>query len=263
MTQPEKSGGLTQPEDSGIGTRVRAARARLGWSREALAFHSEISWSSVVQVESGRRRNLRPGTLLALAGALGVTVDYLLCGGPATPAMLEHRVLLYETDEEFLNVAGPFLAAGIERSEASLAVTSRANVELLSDHLGAQAGEVEFADATTWYSSPGAALDSYKDFASAKIADGAPWVRVLGEPGPAWSGGSDSEIRLWTRYESLVNLVFAAWPVTLLCAYDERSVESEIVSHARVTHPHTIGPGAGADSTDYVDPGGFVLGPGS
>jgi hypothetical protein len=177
--------------------------------------------------------------------------------------MLEHRVLLYETDEEFLNVAGPFLAAATERSEAALAVTSRTNIDLLSDHLGAKAGEVEFADATTWYTSPGAALDAYKDFASAKVAEGAPWVRVLGEPGPAWSGGSDSETRLWTRYESLVNLVFAAWPVTLLCAYDERSVEPEIVRHARATHPHTIGPGAGAESPDYVDPGGFVLGPGS
>jgi hypothetical protein len=176
--------------------------------------------------------------------------------------MLEHRVLLYETDEEFLNVAGPFLAAGIEQSEASLAVTSRTNIDLLSDHLGAEADKVEFADATTWYRSPGTALDAYKDFANAKLAAGAPWVRVLGEPGPAWSGGSDSEIRLWTRYESLVNLVFAAWPVTLLCAYDERSVEREITGHARVTHPHTIGVGAG-DSPDYVDPGGFVLEPGS
>jgi DNA-binding XRE family transcriptional regulator len=127
------SGDLTQPEDSGIGTRVRAARGRLGWSREALAFHSEISWSSVAQIESG----------------------------------------------------------------------------------------------------------------------------------PAWSGASDSEIRLWTHYESLVNLVFASWPVTLLCAYDERSVEPEIASQARVTHPHTIGPGPGADSPDYLDPAGFVLEPGS
>jgi hypothetical protein len=177
--------------------------------------------------------------------------------------MLDHRVLLYETDEEFLNVAAPFLAAGIERSEALLAVTSRTNIDLLRDHLGAKAGEVEFADATTWYRSPGAALDAYKDFARAKVAEGAPWVRVLGEPGPAWSGGSDSEIRLWTRYESLVNLVFAAWPVTLLCAYDERSVDPEIASHASVTHPHRIGPGADADSPEYVDPGGFVLESGS
>ena len=254
---------MSERQESGIGTRVRAARERLGWSREALAFHSEVSWSGVAQVESGRRRNLRPGTLTALADALGVTVDYLVRGGPASPPMLEHRVLLYRTDEEFLNVAGPFLAAGVERSEGLLAVTSRKNMDLLRDHLGTDAGVVEYVDATTWYRSPAAALEAYKEFSIAKLEAGAPWIRVVGEPGPAWGGASDSEIRLWTRYESLVNLVFAAWPVTLLCAYDETSVHPEIAGYARVTHPHTIGEEAGAGSPDYVDPGGFALGPGS
>ena len=177
--------------------------------------------------------------------------------------MLEHRALLYGTDEELLNVAGPFLAAGVERSEAVLAVTSRTNTELLRDQLGNDAGRVEFAEAATWYGSPAAALEAYKDFANAKLDAGAPWVRIVGEPGPAWTGRSDSQIRLWTRYESLINLVFAAWPVTLLCAYDEREVHSEIARQARLTHPHTIGQGAGVGTGDYVDPGGFVLEPGS
>ena len=253
---------MSEREDSGIGARVRSARERLGWSREALAFHSEVSWSGIAQVESGRRRNLRLGTLTALASTLGVTVDYLVRGGPASPAMLGHRAFVYRTDEELLNVAGPFLAEGVERSEALLAVTSRTNIELLSDHLGRDAGHVEFAEATAWYRSPATALEAYKDFANAKLGAGAPWVRVVGEPGPAWAGRSDSEVHVWTRYESLVNLVFAAWPVTLLCAYDERSVHEEIVRQARLTHPHTIGRGAEAESPDYVDPTGFVLEPG-
>ena len=254
---------MSEPEHSGIGTRVRAARERLGWSVEALAFHSGISWSGVAQVESGRRRNLRPGTLSALARTLGVSVDYLLDGGPTSPAMLEHRALLYRTDEELLNVAGPFLAAGVERSEASLAVTSRTNIDLLSDHLGTDAGRVKFVEATAWYRSPATALEAYTDFSTAKLGAGAPWVRIVGEPGPAWAGRSDSEIRLWTRYESLLNLVFAAWPVTLLCAYDEGSVHPEIARQARLTHPHMVGQTAGAGSPDYVDPTGFVLEPGS
>jgi DcmR-like sensory protein len=175
--------------------------------------------------------------------------------------MLEHQALLYGTDEELLNVAGPFLAAGVERSEASLVVTSGTNIELLTDHLGPDASGVEFVEARTWYSSPAAALDAYKDFSNAKLAAGAPWVRIVGEP--VWAGRSDSEIRLWTRYESLLNLVFAAWPMTVLCPYDERSVLPEIAKQARLTHPQTIGRGAGAGSADYVDPTGFVLEPGS
>ena len=96
--------------DLGIGSRVRAARHRRGWSREALAFHAGISWSAISQLEAGRRRNLRPSTLAALAGALNVTVDYLVTGCAVSSEMLEHRALVYETEDEFLAAAVPFLA---------------------------------------------------------------------------------------------------------------------------------------------------------
>jgi transcriptional regulator with XRE-family HTH domain len=251
---------LSEPGDSGIGTRVRAGRERLGWSREALAFHSEISWSGVAQVESGRRRNLRPGTLTALAGALGVTVDYLVRGGPASPAMLHHQALLYGTDEELVSTAGRFLSGGIEHSEAVLAVTTSEHIGLLRDHLGPDASRVDFVESATWLTTPASALEAFKAFSEAKLEGGVPWVRILGEP--IWAGRSDSEIRLWTRFESLLNVVFAAWPLTFLCPYDERSVQPEIAREARLTHPHTIGPEGAVSSPDYADPGGFALEPG-
>src|ERR1700753_169051 len=108
--------------DNKIGTRVKAARQRLGWNRETLAFHSGISWSAIAQVETGRRQNLRPSTLQALAGALGVTIDYLVAGGGRVVPMLAHRVLIYGTEPEFLETAAPFLAEGMERGEAVLSV---------------------------------------------------------------------------------------------------------------------------------------------
>jgi transcriptional regulator with XRE-family HTH domain len=246
-------------EPSGIGIRLRAARERLGWSREAVAFHSGLSWSAIAQVESGRRRNVRPQTLSALAGALGVSIDHLVRGGPASPPMLQHQALVYATEEELVKTAGPFLAAGVERSEAVLAVTTSANLELLREHLGADAERVRLVESATWYGAPASALEAYKAFSTAKLEAGAPWVRIVGEP--VWAGRSDSEVRLWTRYESLVNLVFASWPVTVLCPYDERSLQPEIARHVRITHPHTIERGTMTSSPDYADPAGFVLEP--
>jgi transcriptional regulator with XRE-family HTH domain len=247
----------SKPEDTGIGGRVAAARKRLGWSREALAFHSGISWSGIAQVESGRRRNLRPDTLSALAGPLGVSIDYLVGGGRASTAMLDHRALVYGTDAELADTAGSFLAAGVERSEAVLAVTTGANIELLREQLGSAARSVEFIESTTWLTTPVAALDGFKAFSSANLEGGVPWVRILGEP--IWAGRSEAEVHSWTRFESLFNLVFASWPMTVLCPYDERSAQPEIVRQARLTHPHTIGPGSTASSDDYADPRGFVL----
>jgi transcriptional regulator with XRE-family HTH domain len=248
------------PDDPGIGSRVVAARKRLGWSREALAFHSGMSWSGIAQVESGRRTNLRPGTLSALAKALGVTIDYLVGGGRASTAMLDHKAFVYGADDELADTAGPFLEEGVERSEAVLAVTTRENIELLREHLGPAAQGVEFVESTTWLTTPVAALDGFRAFSSANLEGGVPWVRILGEP--IWAGKSEPEVHSWTRFESLFNLVFAAWPMTVLCPYDERSTQPEIVHQARLTHPHTIGPGSTASSGDYADPRGFVLKPG-
>ena len=245
--------------DTGLGTRLKAARQRLGWSREALAYHAGISWSAIAQVESGRRRNIRPNTLSSLAGALGVTIDYLIRGGATDAVMFGHRALLYDTDEEFLNTTGPFLAEGIENSEAVLAVTTSANIALLRERLGPIARQVEFAEAANWYQTPPSALEKYRAFLNAKLDAGAPWIRIVGEP--VWTDRSDSDVRLWTRYESLINLVFSAAPATLICPYDTQSLDPEIVTQASVTHPHTIGPDGLTISPDYADPTGVVLGP--
>jgi transcriptional regulator with XRE-family HTH domain len=247
-----------ETELSGIGPRLRGARERLGWSREELAVHSELSWSAITQVESGRRRNVRPHTLSALAGALGVTVDYLVHGAPPSSTMLEHRALFYATDEEFVDVGAAFIREGIERSEAVFVPLKSSNIALLRERLGSEAEAVEFVEAESWYAEPGSAIAAYQAFVKAKVDAGAPWVRILGEL--LWSGKSESEIDRWTRYESLFNLVFAASPVTVVCLYDTRSVPAEIARMALSTHPHTIGQAGVASSSDYADPARFVLG---
>jgi transcriptional regulator with XRE-family HTH domain len=242
---------------SSIGRRVRAARDHLGWSREALAFHSGLSWSAIAQIEAGRRTNVRPATLSALCDALGVTVDYLLGREGGARPMLEHHALLHASDDEFVQRAGPFLAEGVERSEATLAVTTPARIELLRDRLGAGASEVAFSEARSWYTTPTAALAAYREFIDEKLGSGAGWVRILGEP--VWSGRSDAEVALWARYESLLNLEFAALPVTVACPYDTAALPPGIVRQAHATHRHTCADGDIAPSPDYVEPSAFAL----
>jgi transcriptional regulator with XRE-family HTH domain len=243
-------------ERGGIGARVRAARGRLGWTREALAFHAGVSWSAIAQVESGRRTNLRPSTLAALARPLGLSIDYLVDGGPSRPTMLEHSVFPYRTDDQFQATIGSFLAEGLERSEATLAVTTGANIELLREHLGKDARSVEFIESTGFLKTPAAALEAFMSFSEASLERGATWVRIVGEP--LWER-SDADVRLWTRFESLCNLVFVASPLTVSCPYDERSVAPEIVRQAHLTHPHAMGHGGISQNPDYTDPGRFAL----
>jgi transcriptional regulator with XRE-family HTH domain len=240
-------------DDVAIGSRVRAARERLGWTREALAFHSGISWSAIAQVESGRRTNLRTSTLAAISRPLGVTIDYLVDGGRSPQTMLEHSAFPYRDVDQFQTTMGRFLAEGVGRSEATLAVTTGTNIKLLREHLGDDAGGVAFVDSGSFLTTPVAALRAFRAFADEHLGRG------LGEP--RWAERSDVEVRLWTRFESLFNLVFAASPMTVVCPYDERALAPEIIREAHLTHPLVIGDTGISESPGYADPRAFTLEP--
>ncbi len=245
---------MPSADEIGIGGRVRAARQRRGWSREALAFHAGISWSAISQLESGRRRNLRPSTLAALAGALEVTVDYLVSGAGGGPEMLEHAGLIFESDDELVAAGGAFLSAAVDRSEVGLAVTTAHHCDLLRHHLGDRAGRVEFADQASWCATPGGALARLRAFVNGHLAAGAHWVRILIEPGAP--GRRVAEAAAWGRYESLLNLVFESTPLTVLCAYQAGALTPDVLA----THPHTVGADAGLVANDgFLDPVEFVL----
>ena len=244
---------------SRISTTLRAAREHLGWSRETLAFHSGVSWSAIAQIESGRRKDVRLSSLTALADALGVSVDYLVGTAATAPHLLEHRVLPYGSDEEFLATAVPLFAVGLERSDGMLAVTTQAKIGLLRSALENRADHVEFADSADWYRSPDAALNGYRSFVNERLGTGAAWIRIVGEP--VWAGRSDGEIAAWTRYESFLNLAFASSPTTIVCPYDTRSLPDEVVADARRTHPTVATADDVTESPAYRGPENFLIGP--
>ncbi len=248
---------MSSMDTSRISATLRAARARLGWSRETLAHHSGVSWSAISQIESGRRKNVRLTSLSALATALGVSVDYLIGRAAGATPLMEHRVLPYGSDEEFLAAAIPFLNGGIDGSESLLAVTTEEHIELLRDSLGNGSERLGSAPSGHWYRSPDAALNGYRTFVDEQVEAGATWVRIVGEP--VWAGRSDREITAWTRYESLLNLSFAASPVTIVCPYDTSTLPEEVLANARRTHPEAVHADETLANPAYRGPEDFLL----
>jgi transcriptional regulator with XRE-family HTH domain len=244
---------------SRIGQSLKTARARLGWSREALAFHSGVSWSAIAQIESGRRKDVRLSSLSALADALGVTIDYLVGSTAALSSHLfEHRLLTYASDEEYVEGTVPFITEGLEQSHAHLVVATPPQIALLRETLDDQAERVEFADSARWYHSLAGALNRYRSYVKEKVEAGASWIRVVGDP--VWAARSEAETAAWFRYESLVNLAFAAAPATIVCAYDTSTFPEEIIEVARHTHPVDHG-GVLTESATYRETEDFLLEP--
>ena len=243
---------------SRIASSLKSARERLGWSREALAHQSGLSWSAITQIESGRRQEVRASSLLALASALGVSVDYLV-GGAATvsPGVLNHRLVTYSSDDEYVASSIPFIREGIERADCVLAVTAIRQSGLLRDALGGNARNVEFLDASEWYRSFPSAARGYRLFVKERFERGAPWIRIIGEP--VWTGHSESALAKWFRYEALINVSFASFPATIVCTYDTRSLPEGAVDNARRTHPQVIGAGEVSANPAYREPEDFLL----
>lgn len=170
-----------------------------------------------------------------------------------TIASLRHSVLFYRSDEEFLDVAAPFLRDGVLAGLPVLSVTGRRRA--LSDRLAGTARFVEFAAPRSLFATPPRALTALL---------GRSWV--LAEP--AWT---DPVIE-WHRFEALVNVALAGSGARVLCAYDTRALDESITATARRTHPHVHGergvnPGyaepaafsAECDETALPPPAGLVL----
>jgi transcriptional regulator with XRE-family HTH domain len=241
-----------------IAQSLRAARAARGWSREALAYHAGISWSAIAQIESGRRKNIRLSTLSSLAAALGISMDQLMTGTPRVDSpVFEHRLVTYGSDDEFCTAAASVLTDRLQKSESALAVLSSTQIELLRQTLGADARRIDLVDASRWYTSPGAALTKYRGYLTEKLGSGTSRLRILGDP--VWAGRAAAEVKKWSRYESLVNLLFAGSPAVIVCAYDQRSSSARALKDAQRTHP-TLGHAESAVANgSYLSPEEFLL----
>lgn len=242
---------LNQKAPDGIGGRVRSARERLGLKREELAVQAGLSWSAIAQIEAGRRTNLRPATLGALARTLRTTTDYLL-GFPAGSGTAGHYALLFEGVEGFAAAAVAFVSQGLGRGEPSLVVASKRNVAAIQARLDLAPKEVRFESADAWYRSPASAFHAFRAYAEKAEAAGAPWVRIISEP--TWKKWSAAQLRLWWRCEATYNLSLQGRPVTHVCSYDAGTLPQRNMGHVCETHPYIRRNGDVTPSAQYVDP---------
>lgn len=74
-----------------VGDRIRARRAELDWTQEQLARESGLSKGFLSDLEAGKR-SVGADSLLAIATALGVSMDHLMKGGVSAPEKGEVHV---------------------------------------------------------------------------------------------------------------------------------------------------------------------------
>lgn len=237
-----------------LAAAVRASRRRRGWSRETLAHESGLSFAAITQIETGRRTEVRVSSLVALADALGVSVDYLVRAEVAT-SLLDHRAHVYEGTEQLVQLADGVAREGLEAGNAVLMVAPKRAVSAVKAALGADAAYVSFGDSGEWYTTPAQTTQRYAAFARDARKAGANWIDMLGEP--VWTGKSSAERQTWTKYESLLNVVFDPWPATVRCLYNAATVPTQVRADVERTHP-TLVTCDGVTATPLEQPEDFV-----
>ena len=240
-------------EPAQIARNLRTLREGRGLTREGLAFHTGLSWSAIEQIESGRRRDLRVSTMVALAGALGCKIETLLDPGDQPPRFV-HDAFFYESEEGFVGGTEPHVRKGIREGAAALVITTAEKINALQASLGAEATSVDFFEASSWYESPAEALRSLEAYATANAHRG---VAAVGEP--VWEGRNEGEQSAWGRYESFLNVAFADVRAHVVCPYNIASLSEEVVNCAHQTHPTLVLEAESRKSESYIDPREFML----
>ncbi len=167
--------------------------------------------------------------------------------------LLDHRMAVLGSDEEYVAAAVPFLREGIAAPDEPppLMISTAVKLDLVRDALGADARHVEFIPNVEWYT--GSAANALAQAAGYVATHAGPGGCIHAIAEPDWTGRpgrSARESAEWIRYEALVNVLLAPLAVTALCPYDERTTSPEIVAAARRTHPNEV---RGA-SPSYTDP---------
>ena len=149
--------------------------------------------------------------------------------GPAPPAIdgFRHEALLYSSDDELLEVAVPFLRAGIAAREPTLL--------RLPAHQQAAVLDALHDDGCTVVAhplprTPLTTLRATHDLVERLTADGGGRARMFGDiPHDPWTD--------WVRYEAAVNVLLRPLPVWGLCPYDTRTTPASVVADVERTHP--------------------------
>ena len=167
---------------------------------------------------------------------------------------LVHQGLLYGSETEFLAGTVPFIQDGLTRGDPIWVMSTVRNAGWLRVALGADARRVVFGDCGQWYRHPVRALAALNR--AARVGTRGLRLRMIGEP--LWMARQGPESTERTRQESLLNLALASCHASVVCGYDTRVVDSQVLAQVARTHPELVVDGGAQPSHDYIDPAVFT-----
>lgn len=170
-----------------------------------------------------------------------------LLDAPAAGDGFRHQAMFYQTPADYQSAVLRFVRDGLSRAEPVLVAVPGPSGAVVREGLAGQPAEVVFADMTQLGLNPARIIAAIWDFIERH--DGSQ-VRFVTES--AWPGRSAAEAREVAVHEAMVNLAFAAAPVSVMCPYDISRLAPVFARRAACTHPVIVTAQGARPSADYA-----------
>jgi anti-sigma regulatory factor (Ser/Thr protein kinase) len=166
-----------------------------------------------------------------------------------------HRALLYQDEQEFRAVVGPFIREGLARGEQILAAVPAGQLAWIRAELGADHTAVEFADSAGIYRRQGEATRVLVDWLRRHASDGQR-ARIVAEQ--TLADRVPAEVTDYLRMEAAANVVYSGFPVSILCPYNHAELPGDVLAGVCRTHPELIQGDRARPSESFGDPRSFI-----
>jgi anti-sigma regulatory factor (Ser/Thr protein kinase) len=163
---------------------------------------------------------------------------------------LRHNALVYDTDDEYVSRAVPFLRDGLEAGQGAVVAHTRPGLAIMREALGADAAAVTFVDTSSSYTRPARTLAAYHAVYADQLTRH-PSVRAVAD---VQFGPDPREWDLWTGYEAVFNRSFAHLPAWVLCTYAGVRLPDPVREGVERTHPEMVDTGGWRTSERFEHP---------
>jgi len=168
---------------------------------------------------------------------------------PDNPA-LRHNALVYQSVDEYLTRAVPFLRHGLEQGEGAIVAHTKAGISMMREAFGADATRVTFVDVGSAYTRPARTLAAYHQVYAEQLRR-TPKLRAVAD---VQFGPDPREWDLWTGYEAVFNRSFGHLPAWVLCSYNANGTPDPIIEGVWRTHPEVVDGDGWTSSGRFEDP---------
>jgi anti-sigma regulatory factor (Ser/Thr protein kinase) len=162
---------------------------------------------------------------------------------------LRHTAFVYESDDEYLTRAVPFLKAGLEAGEGAIVAHTKLGIAMMREAVGADAGRVTFVDVSSAYTRPARTLAAYHKVYAEQLRR-TPRLRAVAD---VQFGPDPREWDQWTGYEAVFNRSFGHLPAWVLCSYNANGTPDPIIEGVWRTHPEVVDRDTWTSSELYED----------